>query len=226
MGKTEKLDMPALAVNLGNAPNHVATDDALWLATRLKLILGNEDQVVLFTSPAHGSGVSAVAAQTALATGLMGAGNVLLVDANPHGAAEGNSASSTFGVSATPGLADILSRSSSLEQAVVKTSVPTLDVLPVGKVGDDVIPPLLSEDCTKLFESLREQYRFIFVDAPPLMQYPETVVFAPCSDGVLLVVPSGRMNRSSVLAAKKTIDALNVPLLGWVLCDKTGRLKV
>jgi len=189
-------------------------------------MLGEEDQVVLVTSPAHGSGVSAVAAQTALATGLMGAGSVLLVDANPHGnKANEHSIFASVSSPGAPGLSDVLTRNVALEQALIKTSVQTLDVLPLGTVGEGV-PPLLSEECTTLFTSLREQYRFIFVDAPPMMQYPETAVFAPRSDGVLLVVPSGGMSRANVLAAKRTIEALEVPLFGWVLCDKSGRLKV
>jgi Mrp family chromosome partitioning ATPase len=204
-----------------------ATEDALWLASRLKVSLSDDDQVILATAAAGNSGVSVIAAETALALALMNLGHVLLVDANPYGESRDEAPMyAHFEAPAGPGLAELLSGSIDIEKGIVKTGLPTLDVLPLGEPDDELVGLLLSESSTRLFQALRERYRLILVDAPPLMEYPETAVFAPRSDGVLLVIPAGSINRSRVVSVKQMIDGLNVPILGTVLCDRTGRLKV
>jgi len=206
---------------------YAATEDALRLATRLKVMLDEQDQMVLVTSADQRAGVSVIAAQSALAMGLMGSGRVLLIDANPYdGSRAERPIYAAFGAPDAPGFVELLSGTHEIEQVIFRTGVATLDIMPLGMAGADFVGPLLSKSCTALFQTLRKKYRFIFVDAPALMRHPETAVLAPRSDGVLLVIPAGRVSRASVVAVKEMIDGLNVPILGAVLSERGGRLQV
>ncbi len=202
------------------------SEDAIPLAVRIKTALGNGKRVVALTGTAEREGVSTIAFQIALALALMEEGQTLLVDANFRSPSINRyvlrrRSETESGDGWVKGLSDLLLGQAEPAQAIVPSDVPTLSLLPTGNPAVDFLSLLLSDEYARLLEALRADYRYVIVDAPPLLKYPDTAILASRADGVVFVVAKGWHTRSDVLEMQRALDALKVPLLGVVLCDRS-----
>jgi Mrp family chromosome partitioning ATPase len=73
-------------------------------------------------------------------------------------------------------------------------------------------------------QRLRKEFRFVIVDASPLLQFVDTTLIVPYIDGVVVTVAAGAHRRSEVLEVKHQLERLKTTILGVVLCEKTGPL--
>ncbi|MDH3535458.1 MAG: hypothetical protein OER87_06920 [Gammaproteobacteria bacterium] len=65
--------------------------------------------------------------------------------------------------------------------------------------------------------SLADKFNVILIDAPPLLEYPETLTAAPEADGVVFVVESGHTRQEMLSQVRRLFEAEKVGLLGSVL---------
>lgn len=198
--------------------NLFISEDAIRIATRVKALLSERDKVISFSSAVEKEGVSSLISQFAIALILMGEGPVLLIDAHPHRA----SLHRYFRCQQTPGLLEILEKNQDISHSIQETSVPSLALLPVGNNSGDSYALFLSESFPLLLKSLREQYRFILVDTPPFLKYPDSAVVASRADGVVLLVSAGCRSKSEVIEVKRNLDGLRVRVLGYVLSERNS----
>jgi len=198
-------------------PMHVAdlSEDAVRLAATINGSLTESNQMVLLTGVAEHDGVSTVASQVGLALGLMDLGPILLVDVNFHRPTMHHCFNQPLG----PGLAEILRKEVTLEMALVDTGIHNISLLPTGQCGADFFTPLLSRQCTSLFDRIRKQFRLTLVDSAPLLTYPETVVLAAQADRVVAVAAKGLRTRNEMLELRRMLDRVNANFLGIVLTD-------
>jgi Mrp family chromosome partitioning ATPase len=189
------------------------SDDAVHLAGRLTASLNGNQRIVVFTGTAPAQGVSVVAAEVAIAFANISQERILLLDTN----VDSPMLQRRFGVSPTPGLVEVLEGTIDLQRAESKGDGDNLRLLPLGRSDADVIQLLGSESCKKLLQLLRQQYRLVVIDAPPLLQSAQTSLLASQSDGVVAVVASGRSHRANVIELKRVLDGLKVSLVGAVL---------
>jgi capsular exopolysaccharide synthesis family protein len=194
------------------------SEDAIRIATRVKALFSERDKVISFSSAVEREGVSSLISQFAIALTLMGEGPVLLIDANPHRA----SLHSFFRCPRTPGLLEILEKNQGTSYSIQQTSLPSLSLLPAGNNSGDSYSLFLSESFPLLLKSLREQYRFVLVDTPPFLKYPDATVVASCSDGVVLLVSAGYRSKSEIIEVKRNLDGLRVNVLGYVLSERSS----
>ena len=89
-----------------------------------------------------------------------------------------------LGKIACSGLSDVLDGTLAIEQAIVKTVLPTLHLLPGG-----TRTALTSEAMAWLTAWLRQRSDLIFIDGPMLAASAELTVQVPHVNGVYLVVP-------------------------------------
>ncbi len=68
-----------------------------------------------------------------------------------------------------------------------------------------------------LLESLRQDYRRIILDSPPLWAATDAAVLTSFVDGTLLVVKAGDTKRNFAQRAVKLLGDLNAKILGVVL---------
>jgi Mrp family chromosome partitioning ATPase len=108
---------------------------------------------------------------------------VVVVDAN--GAKPG--LASLFGHAPIAGIQEVVEGKLALEQAVHKTPIAGLSLLPASSQGRTA-GPLPGEAMVWLLGWLRERFDLILVDAPPML---ESVPLAPLVDGLFLVLPQG-----------------------------------
>ena len=81
----------------------------------------------------------------------------------------------------------MLAGSLALEQAIVKTALPMLHLLPGGAAQTT----LTAEAIGWLTAWLRERYDLIFIDGPTLDATAALTVHAPHANGTYLVLPQG-----------------------------------
>lgn len=64
---------------------------------------------------------------------------------------------------------------------------------------------------------LRERYKFIVIDSPPIMAATDAVILSALADGVILVVRSGETPKEAFTRCRELLSAVNSRVLGVVL---------
>ena len=64
----------------------------------------------------------------------------------------------------------------------------------------------------------------VIVDAPPILEHPESKLLLGCTDQVVLVLRAGHTTRRQAKAALRLIEQSGVPVLGTVLNRFKGGL--
>ena len=89
-------------------------------------------------------------------------------------------------------------RITNLSDIIVNAS-DNLSVIPVGSVPPNPTELLLSDRFTKLIEELRKEYRYIFLDCPPIDIVADSSIVSQYADLVLFVVRAGLFDRRALL---------------------------
>lgn len=115
------------------------------------------------------------------------------------------------------GLASFLAGLVGLEDCIVE-----LPDLGISVIGAGVIPPnpselLNSERMRDLIETLKLNYDYVILDAPPVSVVTDAAVVGRMTDGVLLVVRSKFASARTVRKAKASLEAVGIRVLGGVL---------
>ena len=179
---------------------------------------GKEMKAIAFTSSAPGDGKSEVTMRTAWSLAELGK-KVLYLDADLRN-------SSLLAKNEIHkelrGLAHYLVGDSSIDDIIVHTQNPYLDLITIG-----AFPPnpseLLSQDGYKqLLAELKNIYDYIIIDTAPAGVVIDGVIACSAADGVILVIAEGTVTDK---AAKLTIDGLKqakCKIIGSIL-NKCGQ---
>ena len=95
--------------------------------------------------------------------------------------------------------------------------VRNLFVMPAGRAVDNPVELLALDRMEELIDNLRREFDTVIVDCPPLEPISDARILAKLTDGIVLVVRSGRTPYSSAERALRNIDSQK--LLGVVLND-------
>jgi len=142
------------------------------------------------TGPADGKSITAINLAGVLS--LKSEANVLLLDCDFRR----SSIHLHLGSPKTPGLAEVLAGTSTLEDAIVGTEeLPKLFILPSGKPAGNPAELLDSARWTATVTALRAQYQYIIVDSPPFAAVADYDLLQMAADGVVIVVRPDQSNR-------------------------------
>lgn len=122
-----------------------------------------------------------------------------------------------FQISNLVGLTGVLLGTSDLASALVATAVPGLLVLPAGPLPPNPAEMLGSPRMRSLLDELNEEADLVIIDSPPVVVVTDAAVLAPLTDGVILVVAAGEVNREVAQQAKSQLAAVRARVLGIVL---------
>jgi Mrp family chromosome partitioning ATPase len=89
-------------------------------------------------------------------------------------------------------------------------------VLPAGSVSRRAAD-LMGRGLERLLDEASRDYDLIILDAPPLLGFPEPLIMATASDGVVIVARAGQTSRKGVSSVLSTLTRLRANVLGLVL---------
>jgi len=168
--------------------------------------------VILIVSSTAGEGKTMLSVN--LASVLAQQGETCLLDADIRRPR----AASTLGLSMDSGLKDVLEQAVTLERALIKVPhVPGLSLLPPRASVDKVVEITNSPAMEVIIASLRQKFRFIVVDCPPIISYPEGRVLSRLADSVILVGRCGTTTREALTRSVEILADVRAPVLGVVL---------
>ena len=115
------------------------------------------------------------------------------------------------------GTSNYLSTEDPLEQVIYQTGYPEGDFIP--NFDNVVNPSLLLEGnrFSQMLNSLAQDYRYVFVDSPPLNLVSDSETIGHNCDGAIMVVRAGETSKKLVANTVNQLERAGCPLLGIVL---------
>ncbi|MBI4199366.1 MAG: polysaccharide biosynthesis tyrosine autokinase [Chloroflexi bacterium] len=115
------------------------------------------------------------------------------------------------------GVSHVLLGKATLDEALARTPVEGLKVLPCGPLPPDPLRVLRSPEAKQLIEALKQRADVVLFDSPPLLAVADALVLASQMDAVLLVVDAHRTRREVVKRAAESLAQANPPVVTAVL---------
>jgi polysaccharide biosynthesis transport protein len=174
-------------------------------------------RVIQITSPCAGDGKTTLAANLGFSLAQSGK-KVLLIDADlRHPRLH-----TLFGLADRIGLSSFLTDQADLSDAILRTDVPGLALLPSGPRQHNPAELLTSPRLKELLDTLRGDFDYILIDTPPLLTVSDPCVVVQRADAVLLVIRNSRNCRPRAQQARAVLDTMGAKILGIVL-NRVGR---
>jgi polysaccharide biosynthesis transport protein len=187
-----------------------------YRALRTSLLLsnlGSPPKVIMVTSALPQEGKTTTSINCAVVLAQKGV-RVLLIDADLRRP----SIHKTLGMGPRSGLSNVLTGSTTLEQAITRTPVlPNLFVLPAGTPPPNPAELLASANMKDVLNQLSEQYDHIVVDTPPSLSVTDAVVLSPRADAVVLVIRSGQTTKQALRRSRDILAQVNAKVVGVLL---------
>ena len=178
--------------------------------------------LVMVTSALPGEGKTFTSLNLALSVALEYDNTVLLVD----GDVAHPTLPALLGAPHSPGLLDLLTRDDvDVADALVKTNVENLSLLPAGSRHRRSTELLASEQMASLLRELGTRYsdRIIIFDSPPLLATTEARVLASLMGQIVMVVAADATSQHAVTQALATLESCEIVLM---LLNKASRSDV
>jgi capsular exopolysaccharide synthesis family protein len=188
---------------------------------RTNLLFSSDTQglrTLVITSALPQEGKTVIAANLAIAVAREGM-RVLLIDADLRRP----SLHRLFGVARSPGLAQALADSASLEAVTRETSISGLTLLPCGSLPGNPTELVRGVRMRELLDRIGTSYDLVIIDTPPVLPVADASIIAAVSDGVLMVVRAGKTSRALTQEACGRLAAVGANVVGTVLNDPSGR---
>ena len=187
-----------------------------YRALRTSLLLSNlgaPPKVIMVTSALPQEGKTTTSINTAVVLAQKGV-RVLLIDADLRRP----SIHKTLGMGPRSGLSNVLTGSTTLEQAITRTTIlPNLFILPAGTPPPNPAELLASANMRSMLDQLSEQYDHIVVDTPPTLSVTDAVVLSPRADAVVLVIRSSQTTKQALRRARDILAQVNAKVVGVLL---------
>jgi polysaccharide biosynthesis transport protein len=126
-------------------------------------------------------------------------------------------------VAREPGLSTLLLGSDNYDEVIKPTEIPNLFVLPCGPLPPNPAELLMTKRFEVVLDELGKQFTKIILDSPPLQPVTDGIVLAKRSEGVIIVVRSGRTIRDELKRSAKMIRGVHGTIFGVVINDKQER---
>lgn len=171
----------------------------------------DEYRVIVVTSSVPGEGKSTTAGNLAIALAQSG-NKVLLVDCDMRKP----SIHKKFKISNAAGTAELLLRKKSFEE-VANDYNENLTIITAGKIPPNPSEMLASRAMTAFIKEMKDEFKYIILDTPPLQAVTDAQVLSTKADGVLLVVRAGSTKKELVSNSVDLINKVHGKVIGTVL---------
>lgn len=202
---------PLIAVD---DPSSMQAEEYRRLRTNLSVLrVDPERRSFVVSSAVESEGKSQTVANLGIVLAQAGF-SVVLVDANFRSSKLGE----LFGLSPGVGLSDVLLGEVSLVAAlhVWRESLP-IEVLCAGRQPTNPSELLGSQAFSDVLQALMGRADAVILDAPALLPFTDAAVLAGLTSGVVLVTREASTRAGELVAATRSVRAIDQPLLGVVL---------
>ncbi len=170
------------------------------------------NQLLLVTGPKSDVGTSFVAANLGVVLA-SGGDRVCIIDADLRNGRLNHH----FGKKRDPGLTEILLGNLTLNEALQKTSIDHLHLLPAGRSVENPSELLMKKRFAKVLDTMQTHYDRVILDSPPLLEVADAVILGQHAGAALLVVKAGEHNLSELEHSVKRLWQGGVELRGIVV---------
>ncbi len=192
-----------------------ATASESYRGIRTGILFSSADsspQVILVTSAGPREGKTITAANVAITMAQTG-GRVVILDCDMRRP----KVHKVFETSRDKGMANILVGSCEVDEAIIATAIPNIDIVPSGPIPPNPSEILGSHRMEGLIKTLRARYERIIIDSPPVTAVTDAVILSRMVDGVVLIIRAGEVHREIIKNALSQLRSVNARLLGAVL---------
>lgn len=168
-------------------------------------------RTILFTSSVQGEGKTTTAANVAFSLARSNK-KVLLIDLDLRRPRVHRLVKKPN----SPGLTNILSGFSSVEDVCYRNVFPNLDVICAGTISPNPSELVASEGMAELLKKLQPDYDFIILDTPPVNVVSDALTLVEYIDGIILIVRPNFTARKEVQKAIEQIHFVGGKILGVV----------
>jgi capsular exopolysaccharide synthesis family protein len=170
-------------------------------------------RVLAVASSISGEGKTTLASQLALSLASAKGEPTLLID----GDIRLPDLHKLFGIGRGPGLVEVLRGEVSATAAIQTTSNDTLHVLAAGRLRSSPHRLMNNGEFADLIEELKDTYRYIVIDTPPVLPASESLIMAQAADATILCVRRDYSRVAQVKEAYSRLQAAGVKTVGAVL---------
>jgi capsular exopolysaccharide synthesis family protein len=193
-------------------PSSFISEQFKTLKVRIRQDHPNPPRVLTISSPEQQDGKSLVSANFAVALAMEEGRRTVIVDCDLRSP----SLDKYLGVTLEPGLIQHLSNGRFLPHCCMRR-VGNLYFMTSGGISQSPTEMLSVRKMKELVESLRKDFDTVILDAPPYSPIADAQIISGLSDGVIMVIRSGKTSKSNIEHAFKVIDKKK--LLGVVFND-------
>jgi len=216
----EEVQRPKLAISLsslllekfkGSKSLDAAQEAYRSLRTRL-LRMRQERELgsVVITSAVQGEGKTLTALNLAMCCAQLHDMSILLIDADIRT----RGMSRLLGSPSGPGLCEVITGESELDQAVYATDVPNLSFLGTGSATALPTEILASKRFQENISRCSQKFKLVLVDSPPILNLADVELITAACDGILMVVRAQGTQREVLSKSASQLDSKK--LLGAV----------
>ncbi|KVT58879.1 exopolysaccharide biosynthesis protein [Burkholderia ubonensis] len=210
--QAEKSGSRARAILASLRPKDPSVESLRSLRTAMQFALMDaKNRVIVLTGPTPGIGKSFLAVNLAVLLAHSGK-RVLLVDADMRRGLLDR----YFGLTPQPGLSELLSDQSPLEDAIRETPVQGLSFIGAGTRPPNPSELLMSARLPQYLEGLGKRYDVVLVDSPPVLAVTDATIFGRMAGSTFLVLRSGMHTEGEIGDAIKRLRTAGVDLQGGI----------
>ena len=211
--------VPALKLSKGE-PTLIGKGDESFLLESFRMLrtqisfIGSYGQLktLVLTSSQPNEGKSTVSANLAISLAL-NKKKVVLVDTDLRRP----TIHQTFNMGNGKGFTSVVAGECLLEEALQATDIEGLYILSSGPKPPNPAELLDSRVSRDLIESLKQEFDYVIIDAPPALMIADAQIVASMADGVLLVVSCQEANRNAVERTYELMVQAGIRVIGMVL---------
>ena len=183
------------------------------LRTTLQFVDVDEPpRVIVITSALAAEGKTTTACNLAIALAQSSL-RVCLVEADMRRP----NASTLMGIDGSIGLSNVVAGQIDLQDALMPWHRGLLTILPAGTTPPDPTRLLGSKNMAAVVATLRADFDFVIIDAPPILPVSDAAVLARSADGAVLVARYGKTRREQLTSAIADLEAVKARLIGTAL---------
>ncbi|HOQ39448.1 MAG TPA: polysaccharide biosynthesis tyrosine autokinase [Fervidobacterium sp.] len=207
---SEESEHPELVV--AHSPTSPFSEALKLAATNIEYSDTPAPKVVAFTSSGPNEGKTVVSVNIALSYAQNGYKTLLLdLDMRRPGVEK------VLGVERSNiGIVNHLLKDVPLDQ-ITQNYLENFDIIPVGPVPPNPTALLTSKKLEEAMNVLRNEYDRIVIDLPPILAAADALIISKYTDGVVIVVRSGRTQKASFRIAYDNIKTSGLKLLGALI---------